>query len=193
MILAAATGAGFWIYRSHIKYQQNLDYYHTHLANYETATNLEKIASERASAVACFNAARENKIARNATAGVLTSIWLVSVFDISNINAAPIALSAVLPGCGQLYRGESKKGFLFLTAAVGTGLAAYANHYYYQRNLDAYQIHKTDYENATEDIDSRRESAIMSYDATKEFQTRRNLFTGLLTGIWLVNILDITF
>lgn len=91
---------------------------------------------------------------------------------------APVWRSAIIPGWGQLYKKEKKKGIIILSATAITVSGAIISHSMYNTSLNnAAETHDIDLINAyIEDSNS--------------WQTTRNIFSVAAVAIYLYNIVD---
>jgi hypothetical protein len=106
-----------------------------------------------------------------------------------------LVLSAVIPGGGQLYQGYRGKGLAFLAGAVVAGTMAFAQQANFSENRDEYDARLEEYDQATtsEDIAAAREEVNAAFDAMKDAERSRNIFGGILGGVWIINLVEITF
>lgn len=103
--------------------------------------------------------------------------------------------SALLPGWGQFYWGEKKRGALWtgLQAAAVAGLVfADVN---YRKAVDELNSAVERYNKATdvEDIDRYRSEMWRRSDEADRAYDARLIALGLASGIWLLNVLDASF
>jgi len=87
--------------------------------------------------------------------------------------------SFVLPGWGQFYKGEKKKGTAFLVA-TGMCLVSWTTLYFLQQHA-----HKK-YQNAVEPADIERK-----YDSYNKLYKSRQIAQYVIGGIWLVSLTDV--
>jgi len=106
-----------------------------------------------------------------------------------------LALSALLPGSGQLYQGHTGKGLLFVISVMGVAYYAYDCQAEFLEDYDLFKIRRTEYRNADEldDLEATRVRMEVSYSIMKESERARDLMFGLLAGAWVINIVDVTF
>lgn len=106
-------------------------------------------------------------------------------------------LSATLPGLGQFYTGDKKRGFLFLTSIVGAFGSAYA--FYRPAELQLADYDKTNFGGNGDGLLSTTEAQNwedhkFQDDAFDQLSTRRKVgaITGVVAGLGLYiwNVLD---
>jgi len=117
------------------------------------------------------------------------------------VEALPLSIgkgilrSALLPGWGQFYWGEKKRGALWLglqAAAVAGLIFTDVN---YRKAVDELNSAVERYNNATdvEDIDRYRSEMWRRSDEADRAYDARLIALGLTSGIWILNILDASF
>lgn len=105
-----------------------------------------------------------------------------------------IALSTVIPGSGQIVRGFTKRGLLFLVVATGVGyLTAVeymdydSKHTHYLNDLDRFK-NQTDLNM----VESDKEKVLISFDEMKKQETVLNNYLYAVGAVWSINILEIS-
>ena len=86
--------------------------------------------------------------------------------------------SALVPGLGQIYKGQKGKGYVFMSAAALTGIL-------YLKNRGEYNSAKSEYEDATFDADYSE-----LFDEYERKQKDTNNMAMILTAVYTANILD---
>lgn len=106
-----------------------------------------------------------------------------------------VILSAVIPGSGQLYHGYYGKGAAFLVGAVAAGAMVFSQQAAFVEQRDEYDLRLEAYDQATtsEEIAAAREEVNTAFDAMKDAERSRNIFAGILGGVWIINLVEITF
>ena len=106
-----------------------------------------------------------------------------------------LLLSAVIPGSGQLYHGYFGKGAAFLAGAAAAGALVFTQQAVFVEQRDEYDVRLEEYQQATtsEEIAAAREEVNSAFDAMKDAERSRNIFAGILGGVWIINLVEITF
>jgi hypothetical protein len=100
--------------------------------------------------------------------------------------------SAVIPGWGQVYRGQKAKGALFLVGSVVAAGGVCWAHEAYRDDVDDFDSAKRAYEQATrlEDLPALYEAVRHASDHADRGHERRTLALAVLGGIYGLNLLD---
>jgi hypothetical protein len=106
-----------------------------------------------------------------------------------------ILMSAALPGSGQLYLGYRNKGLMFLAGAVAVGYLTYSSYSQFGDDRDLYEEKRGEYRDAREssEIQRLRDEMQDRFDAMDTSKKSLYLMTGLLGGIWIFNLVEISF
>jgi hypothetical protein len=109
--------------------------------------------------------------------------------------AKSLLRSAVVPGWGQLYRGERLKGTLFLLAGAMAAGGVVWTHEVYRDEVDDFNAAKRAYERETrwESWPARYEVVRRASEKADRAYDRRRVALAGLGGIYAVNLLDCLF
>ncbi|MEE9465923.1 MAG: PEGA domain-containing protein, partial [Candidatus Neomarinimicrobiota bacterium] len=109
--------------------------------------------------------------------------------------APAMIMSLALPGSGQLYQGHSLKALVFGGAAIGLAFLAYDEQQSFDDSNDEFIHWRDEYNNEIDPEQMAIKKAIAQevLDDMSQAETNRNLYLGILGGVWTVNILDILF
>ncbi len=105
-----------------------------------------------------------------------------------------VTYSAIIPGTGQLFFGQ-KKGWAYLVATVALVGLGYQVHTKWATENDAYLAILDEY-NSTIDVDVANQLEVEvqdQFDVAYQLQTQRNIYFGLVGGVWAINLWDIAF
>jgi TM2 domain-containing membrane protein YozV len=118
---------------------------------------------------------------------------LVAFPEFTGRRVTAVILSTIIPGTGQTYLGDKAKGAAITLLTFGSVLTAVLS----QNNLVARneRIQSLEYEyNKTASYDKAdriyRQMLEARDDAESDYK-RRNLFTGISIGLWVVNMVDV--
>lgn len=105
------------------------------------------------------------------------------------------ARSALVPGWGQIYRGQRLKGALLLTGTLAAAGAVIWTNEDYANKVDDFNAARRSYERATrlEDLPARFEVVRRASDKADRAYDRRRIALGALGGIYALNLLDAVF
>ncbi|MCK4578919.1 MAG: hypothetical protein KAU50_09020, partial [Candidatus Marinimicrobia bacterium] len=86
-------------------------------------------------------------------------------------------------------------GWVVLAASAVAGAMALSGNSKYEEDSDTYQALLDDYNRETNiEVALLKKAAVQkSFDVMKSSEQERNLYMGALGGLWLYNIIDITF
>ena len=104
----------------------------------------------------------------------------------------PVLQSVVVPGAGQLQRGATLKGGVFMAAALGVGAFAVTRHLNYRNEESLYADLRTVYHDQTieADVVRAREAMLAQHETLKSIHNQRMLGLGVYLGLHSLNILD---
>jgi hypothetical protein len=103
-----------------------------------------------------------------------------------------VLYSAVLPGSGQIYAGNTVRGVLLGIGALGgLGATLYLNQQYSENN-DQYYQDKEAYENNTDrdKMEQLYNAITTSYDQMESSYNSMRIAAGVTVVVWLYNIID---
>jgi len=108
----------------------------------------------------------------------------------SRMSAA--ARSLVIPGWGQLYAGENRKGWTFICGEILAAGSAYLLRRNYQDEVERYEESVLRYEEATYvgDIVRLRQEVEKNYRNVERSHDYMNYATYVAAGIWAIAVID---
>ena len=132
--------------------------------------------------------------------GKITAIPQSGILDTVNVDLIPksrgtsLALSAILPGSGQIYAGKTWKGWGILAAQIATGYLAYNYIEDHKSKVVDYNEARECYLNTVypEDITQSRSEMDKRYDETEDAKRLRDAFIIGATAVYLYNLFDIS-
>ena len=107
-----------------------------------------------------------------------------------------LAFSLVLPGSGQIYMGNKGRGYLMLLSSLVSGYMSYQNYNTFIDNRTIYEDKNEVYNaNLTQPdlLAGQKQDMLDAFDTMKENEKSLLAMTGLLGGVWTLNILEIMF
>jgi hypothetical protein len=105
----------------------------------------------------------------------------------------PTLYSAILPGFGQFSQNAKAEGVVIFGVTVGLGIAAKILADDYSRKLDNYRATRSEYLNASNELDALGYKKIMlsAKDDADKAQKRKNVTLGLFIAAYAYNLLDV--
>jgi hypothetical protein len=100
--------------------------------------------------------------------------------------------SIFVPGWGQIYSGNSRRGSMFLSAAVISGISIFVTNRRYENKNNDYNIALADF-NAASSIEEKNRLRTILSDERKEAydaETDRNMAIAIGIATWAFNIID---
>lgn len=106
-----------------------------------------------------------------------------------------ITMSAVVPGSGQLYQGYTRRGLVFFVSGIAAGYLTFDAYQSFRESKDTY-ITKTNLYNTTTDETlwaARKADAEAAHSTMIANEKTFLTWSGLLGGVWVINLLEVTF
>lgn len=99
-------------------------------------------------------------------------------------------MRSVVPGWAQWYKGQKTKAIVLGGAFVVSSILATVFYSSFTSAESDYEDAQQIYGNAISDFDPKFEEWLESYNDAKSAAQKSNVFTGIIAGIWVLNVLD---